>query len=199
MQSVKRVSKAFYLVSNIGATVLSQLLLLVLLVLAVIAGIVLSEKRPSWELVAPFLVPGIIILVLALLLATYSTVISCILLYKAWEAIQTGHPRTTPGRAVGFLFIPFFNLYWMFQAVWGYALDYNKYVSQTGATSFRLNDKLFLSLPILTLAIVIPYLGSLAGIGQLVVGFICINSVCDAVNHLAAHENSQAALLTSRR
>ena len=31
--------------------------------------------------------------------------------YQAWSAIQDGHARTSPGRAVGFVFIPLFNFY----------------------------------------------------------------------------------------
>jgi len=47
------------------------------------------------------------------LLTIFNTVV-----YKAWEAIQNGHARTSPGKAVGFLFIPCFSLYWMFPAYW---------------------------------------------------------------------------------
>ena len=46
-----------------------------------------------------------------------------VLLYKAWKVIPAAHARTTPGRAVGFLFIPCFNLYWIFQAFYGWAQD----------------------------------------------------------------------------
>ena len=44
-----------------------------------------------------------------------------------WAAIQDGYARTTPGKAIGFMFIPFFNIYWMFQAIWGYSKDYNNF------------------------------------------------------------------------
>ena len=46
--------------------------------------------------------------------------------YRMWDVIQTGGlARMTPGRAVGFLFIPIFNLYWIFQVFPGFATDYN--------------------------------------------------------------------------
>lgn len=38
----------------------------------------------------------------------------CMLHYKCWMALPTQHRFTTPGRAVGFLFIPFYNFYWAF-------------------------------------------------------------------------------------
>ena len=42
-----------------------------------------------------------------------------IMLYRLWQTVQDGRARTTPGKAIGFLFIPFFNIYWQFVAIWG--------------------------------------------------------------------------------
>lgn len=53
-----------------------------------------------------------------------------ILLYRFWMLLQDGPARTTPGQAVGFLFIPFFNLYWMFVAFYGLAEDMVSYCRQ---------------------------------------------------------------------
>ena len=40
-----------------------------------------------------------------------------ILLYKMWRQIPGREAPTTPGKAVGFLLIPFFNFYWFFIAL----------------------------------------------------------------------------------
>ncbi len=49
-----------------------------------------------------------------------------ITLFRSWKCLQPGGlARTSPGQAIGFLFIPFFNLYWMFQALRGLATDWN--------------------------------------------------------------------------
>ncbi|MDJ0713570.1 MAG: hypothetical protein QNJ54_05055 [Prochloraceae cyanobacterium] len=37
-----------------------------------------------------------------------------ILHYSCWQAIPEKYRATTPGKAVGFLFVPLFNLYWAF-------------------------------------------------------------------------------------
>ena len=34
--------------------------------------------------------------------------------YNNWELVDPDLRKTTPGRAVGFLFIPFYNFYWIF-------------------------------------------------------------------------------------
>ena len=43
--------------------------------------------------------------------------------YRCWSAVPPGRARTTPGKAVGLLFIPFFNFYWFFESFAGLAED----------------------------------------------------------------------------
>jgi uncharacterized protein YbaR (Trm112 family) len=45
----------------------------------------------------------------------------CIIIwhYQAWRLISQGDEEYSPGLMVGLLFVPFFNLYWMFRAVPG--------------------------------------------------------------------------------
>ena len=43
-----------------------------------------------------------------------STVLWAMLHYHCWKALPAKHRATSPGKAVGFLFIPFYNLYWAF-------------------------------------------------------------------------------------
>jgi len=44
-------------------------------------------------------------------LAVVTLVFSAMLHYQMWQAVPERFRRTTPGKAVGFLFIPFFNFY----------------------------------------------------------------------------------------
>ena len=48
--------------------------------------------------------------------------------YRAWQTIQDGYARTTPGKAIGYCFIPLFNLYWVFQLTLGFCADHNRYL-----------------------------------------------------------------------
>jgi hypothetical protein len=59
-----------------------------------------------------------------------SQVLEYILLYKLWKNIQDGYASTTAGKAVGFMFIPFFNFYWFFRVYWGLAKDLNRYIDR---------------------------------------------------------------------
>jgi hypothetical protein len=98
------------------------------------------------------------------------------------QAIQDGQPRTTPGKAVGFLFIPFFNLYWMFMAYWGWAKDCNAYISSKGLSVAPLPEKLYLAYPIIILSSGIPYVGSVTALASIVVFIIICVQMIDTVN-----------------
>jgi hypothetical protein len=50
-----------------------------------------------------------------------------ILLYRFWFLIQDSNPGITPGQAVGFSFIPFYNFYWIYVANVQLCKLFNKY------------------------------------------------------------------------
>ena len=116
------------------------------------------------------------------------TVMLLIHVYKTWAAIQDGYARTGPGKAVGFLFIPFFNIYWMFPAIYGFAKDYNAHVERRGMAAPPLPKGLHLTYCILACCSMIPYLGVLpflAGAGVWLFGILPRNIA--AVNRLVRH------------
>src|SRR4030042_6627005 len=74
---------------------------------------------PLTALLSP--VPPLNLLGVPLLIA--AIVFDCIILYRHWWLLQGHGARTTPGKAVGFGFIPFFCFYWWFIAYAGLAKD----------------------------------------------------------------------------
>jgi len=123
-----------------------------------------------------------------IVLGIYAGVVALIMWYKAWKAIQNGHARTTPGKAIGFLFIPFYNFYWIFQAYWGFAKDYNSYISRHEISTPKLPEGLFLACCIVS--ILAGLLGRVptasfvfSAIG-VIIGIMVVIKVCDAVNSL---------------
>jgi hypothetical protein len=71
---------------------------------------------------------GIIYLV-GVIVMLLSGVFFCINLYRAWACLQSGGVQVTPGKAIGFMFIPFFNLYWVFVAINGLPKEWNRIVA----------------------------------------------------------------------
>jgi hypothetical protein len=72
--------------------------------------------------------PGAVILVNIPWMA--ASILEYILTYRYWQTIQDGSTRTTPGKAVGFQFIPFFSIYWLFPAYFGLAQDQNRFIDR---------------------------------------------------------------------
>jgi hypothetical protein len=169
MQEKVTLSKGFFLGSILGSYVLFFILYII-----GFATIGATEE--------PF--PGVMFILLGFLAAIYSAVVFCVLVYRMWNAIQDGHARTTPGKAVGFLFIPFFNLYWIFQAFWGFSVDYNAYIERHSIAVNKLPVGLFLTYAILVVASVVPYLGLLPGMAAFVILIILLVMICNAVNAL---------------
>ena len=168
-------SKAFFLGSYVGGIVLCAV--------SIGTGLHLlaSLETSGAPLVTLGVIPGL-----------YAAFIFCVFVYRMWQAIQDGNPRTTPGKAVGFLFIPFFNLYWIFQALWGYAKDFNAYVAERRIPARRMPEKMARDICILSLCSVIPYLGTLIAVLNFFLLIAFMWKVCDGVNAVLAHRATAA-------
>lgn len=149
---------------------------------------VLSYLSPYPEMAIYYSVPAVI-------LTLYGFIVFLVLIYKMWEAIQDGHALTTPGKAVGFLFIPLFNIGWFFVALWGFAVDYNKYLTRHSLAQDSLPQKLFLAYPILFLSSNLTLhfdilervgLNAILSLAGLIVLLVMASRICDGVNSLPA-------------
>ena len=95
---------------------------------------------------------------LGILALIAATVLQYILTYRYWETIQSIHPRTTPGKAVGYMFIPFFSIYWIWEAYHGLSKDMNQYMNVNNVPGERINEALSLAYCILLWISIIPYI-----------------------------------------
>lgn len=68
----------------------------------------------------------------ALMFAVASVAVYVTLLYQMWKVVQDGVTPLSPGAAVGLLFIPFFNLFWIFIALRGLAYECNMVIQRHG-------------------------------------------------------------------
>ncbi|BCX49762.1 hypothetical protein HAHE_36700 [Haloferula helveola] len=82
----------------------------------------------------------------------FVAILGYIYLYRVWKCIENGgFARASAGKAIGFMFIPLFNLYWIFQAFYGLSVDWNKTVEAYPelAPAPRLSEGLFMTFCIL--------------------------------------------------
>ena len=73
-----------------------------------------------------------------------SVAIEYALFYKMWAAIKDDKASISPGKAVGFLFIPVFNLYWALLMVAGFAEDYDSFILRRSIKAKSLPMSLYL-------------------------------------------------------
>lgn len=72
-----------------------------------------------------------------------------LMLGKMWGAIKDGQTPVTVGKAIGFLFIPLFNFYWVARAWGSFPTEYNKFIDRNRFNVSRLARFIFLLYPIL--------------------------------------------------
>ncbi len=148
-------------------------------VVEVLAIMIVGESIASSS-VSRYPVP--LLIAITFLLMILGVVVIMVLVYKMWAAIQDGHARTSPGRAVGLLFIPLANLIWMFQVFPGFAKDFNAFVKRHAFNVPLLPTGLFTAYCVITLCAVIPFLGLLFSVIDYFVLLAMVSKICDAVN-----------------
>ncbi len=105
-----------------------------------------------------------------------SVVLLCVLLHKSWSLVQDGKAPTTPGMAVGLLFVPLFNLYWVFVALYGLAWELNR-VAAGSALAVRVSTGLALACCILLVCLAIPCVSVLALIPATILLNLLVHSI----------------------
>ncbi len=76
-------------------------------------------------------------------------VFNCLILHRGWKAVQDGKAQTTPGKAVGYCFIPLYNLYWGFTAWYGLMQEFNRLAVARGRPDQKVGEGMALTLCIL--------------------------------------------------
>ena len=118
-------------------------------------------------------------------------ILGMIYVYRAWFSIQPGGAQTTPGKAVGFLFIPFFSLYWIFIAYPGWAKDWNRIRQSYSnlSTAPAVSEGLFLAMPICWLCCLIPFLGLFIIPVPIILNLICLKKMTEVVNFISTNHS----------
>ena len=123
-------------------------------------------------------------------------------LYLAWQSLENyPYSRTTPGRAVGFLFIPFFSLYWQFVAFHGWAQDMNQYIKgRQLPTQKRANEGLMIAHCVLNIGMLIPWLNVILMLPWAIITILCATNLRNTtVAMIRAHQQGDHAPLPPKQ
>ncbi len=129
---------------------------------------------------------------IALVAAIPATIFGSILHYRCWHALPIEYRATSPERAIGFLFIPFFNLYWAFVSWVKLADGYEVWQRESKATmhytmrGLGITQAVFFCLSFLLLPLYLQYpiISIAMGIVSLTVFGLFYFNVVTAANQL---------------
>jgi hypothetical protein len=159
------------------------------LMLGILAILVAAHSRGDTEEVMILL--GILLLLAAWFLCIGAWVLGLMVIYRGWRLVQPMRytdPRDanmpTPGTAVGFLFIPFFNLYWNFIAFPGLVEKLNRMALQRGVYP-RASHGVAMTTAVLLACGVVPYLGLLPMMIGVVMLYFVVKGVHASIDALA--------------
>lgn len=122
----------------------------------------------------------------------WALVLSVVYLYRGWLILERhAVARHTPGTATGLLFVPLFNYYWVFEAVYAWARTYNELGRNRGFPPvpdavFLAFSVLFCAWPLIALAfLLIPgfYLAYI--LAEIILRFLVVFQICKTVNQHA--------------
>lgn len=139
-----------------------------------------SHAKTSDELPVAAAAIGLIGYVGGTILLVAALIVALVYLHRAWAALVWGRPQATPGKAIGFLFIPLFNLYWIFIAHWGLARDWNRIMASYPdlARAPRIS-------PGVALACCICAISGIGAPAALVLWFVHYAQICKGINFMA--------------
>lgn len=123
------------------------------------------------------------LLIITWLVMVAGAVVVLRFVYRMWDGLRADGPRTSPGKAVALLFIPVFNLYWMFQVFGGFATDFNRAAAARNV-AVRLPRALFAAYPIAAMLAAFPIWGMLSTPVALGILLAIVAKASDALNAL---------------
>jgi serine/threonine protein kinase len=116
------------------------------------------------------------------------------LVHRMWKAIQDGTTGRSPGMATAVMLAPFYGI---FQGLWGFAKEYNAYLTRHSQRASKLPEGLFLAYAVLYCGIfcvlLLPWLPIACLVAHYFLGSVMVSYICDAVNALSEVPSGKVA------
>jgi hypothetical protein len=101
---------------------------------------------------------GFAAVVLGVLLLLIAQLLFLVFAYQCWKLIQDGQARTGPIKAMVLLFVPLFNLYWVFIAIGSLSRGLNEYAERRGIPGRPASTALAVAYCILVISCFTPFI-----------------------------------------
>lgn len=120
------------------------------------------------------------------------SLIFILLLYKGWEVVPDNSKRLSAWKAVGQLFIPLFNFYWIFVGIKGLPKELNDYIARNQVATPLVSEQLALWICILSLCVFVPFIGwYLCPLAVFILVIIFENKLKNALIAIYEHKAAQ--------
>lgn len=158
---------------------------------AVLSGLAVAlgnSGRRYEEVAVAILALGVVMLILG-------SIVFMMTLHALWVSIQppprgagvAGIARTTPGMAVGMLFVPVYNYYWVFQAWRGWARDCNATIAARGIVGAPPAPQgLATAIGVLAIVGIVPFVGFAAALTNMILLPIFLSKAVASANAVRA-------------
>lgn len=140
------------------------------------------------EVVSPSLESLMLFRGLGLILYAGGYVQFLIVHYHSWAMLPPKVATTTPGKAVGFLFIPVFHFYWVFVSFYNLASDANRTLEALKVKNQRVNPGIGTGLAISWILMSFPEIWPLAVVASIVMTLLLIQQVAPVMDAIEEHQ-----------
>ena len=141
--------------NHIGKHGIYLLLLYCGMGICILGGILSAENEDA----------GIALVFFGIIASVVALIYYFVLFYQVWRFVVNESQRNslvpsieTPGKAIGYCFIPFYNLYWVFRAFGRFPKDLNV-ISRAKGSNKMMSEGLGIAIPVLILISIIPFIG----------------------------------------
>ena len=108
--------------------------------------------------------------------------------YECWKSLPERYRETTPGKAIGFMFIPFYSFYWAFTSIPGLAKGFYEYGRRNGIKEIDNKTGLGIAFAVVFVCYntigLIPGFTSILGVASFVLFILFYKDIVDYANRV---------------
>lgn len=118
---------------------------------------------------------------IALFVASLVCLISYLeIIYFSWRILEFDKVKISPSKAIAYLFIPFYNIWWAYYSTMSLVEELQSFAIQRKISNIpQISQKFTLSLAILSMLVLIPFVSIFVLIPFLIVSYIYISQIAE--------------------
>ena len=108
-------------------------------------------------------------------------------IYYGWRVIEGAQSVAKGSEAVGYLFIPFYNFYWVFVAIYSLAKENNRIMSYISPQGQKMSENIAITICILFILMFIPFIGFASVFPFMILVYLYVKQLKDVLHTELSH------------